>query len=202
MVFELLCVFMVMSLVAVTLWVWSLLLMTRTRQLGSYSGMMEIPEVLLLLSCSFCACANVLMCILLLPLMQASFYECQVEACISLSTKNHMSQCVCSNTVSQLTYFNKWRSITLLCDCVKRLGQTSALSLYTATVEAGNYIHYTFSVIYVSFLHMHLKHLSNVFLLIWTQIQSSKSPETSDFPSSEHQAWLIHVRLLKVCWIK
>ncbi len=37
---------MCMSLVGVTPWVWSLLLMTTTRQLGSYSGTMEIPEVL------------------------------------------------------------------------------------------------------------------------------------------------------------
>lgn len=83
--------------------------MRTARQPGNCSGMMGIPEVLMLLSLSFCVCAHVLTCetgshaFLLLPLVQASFRECQVEVCVLLSTKNHTSRCGCSNTVSQLT---------------------------------------------------------------------------------------------------
>lgn len=74
--------FMYASLVGVTPWVWSLLLMTTTKQLGSCSGMMEIPEVLLPLSFyshlfqCHCVCVHVLYeREILLHLLFTSYYD-------------------------------------------------------------------------------------------------------------------------------
>ena len=56
-------------------------------------------------------CANVLVCLCekgsttscYYHSLQALFYAHQIEALILLSTKHHMSQCECSNTVSSHT---------------------------------------------------------------------------------------------------
>lgn len=76
-------------------------------------------------------------------------------------------------------------------------------SCSTATVENGNYIHYDFSVVDVSFPHMQ-QHFRPGPHIPSDLSSCSKLKITWGFAllSPDHRAWLIHVVLLKLCWIK